>query len=1175
MKIQNMFEKDINRPINGVIKVDEAKTDVIRQEVEEYVITKELKRHFMRFFNTYSEAFETPTADTGVWISGFFGSGKSHFLKMLSYILENRKIDDVSVVDYFREKFDDDPGTFMTIENSAKPATETILFNIDVEGSVNKDSTAVLRVFARVFYKHLGYYGENPKVAMLEKYIDEEGKTEEFRRVFEEKKGKPWVDQRKSFAFNGKHIIPALMEVLDMSEEDAKEWFNDKSSVDFSIADLVEDIKAYVHKKPAGFRLLFMVDEVGQYVGTDTDKLLNLQSLVEKIGSELAGQVWVICTGQEAIDEIIRVRADEFSRIQARFKTRLSLSSSSVDEVIQKRILAKTPEAAERLNEVYDINDAGLRNLFTFKDSVMDIKGYGNSEEFSTNYPFVPYQFIMMQKVFAEIRKHGNAGKHMSGRERSMLSGFQEAVQKIEERDEHALVPFFRFYDTVHSFLDSSIRNVVERCERASESGAGIEPLDVDTLKLLYLIRYVDDIPANLDNIVILMADDIRTDKITLREKIRESLDRLLDQNYIGRNGEVYNFLTDEEQDVSREIKNTQVDTSMIVNQLGHMIFSDIYTSKKFRHGIYDFSFDEMVDGTMIGSVTGGMCLRFLTVATDDVEKNELSLMTKSEGQAIVVLPDSPYYESLEHAMKIRKYVKQRNVSQLAKSMQDIIRSRQEEAGACEAASLEALKKGIEEAAFYVDKERLTITGGDAKSKIDQALEYLVSHVYSELDLITENAQSDADISAILHGEEAASSTEANRDAAAKMEEYLEVQHRKKLPTTMADVQSRYQAIPYGWREIDIAAVAARLIVEQKVTVKYGGKTIQPDDPKLPDMLRKKSEIGKTGISKRIMVAAAKMRTAKELLREYFEVMDVPEDEDGLVAFIIEKFKEQREDYSKLDGRYEGHKYPDRAIVEESIRLMEDILSQQKDNMALIGRVLKQEDNLFDKKEQMLKVESFFKNQVQVFDAAVKLEADLRKDLDYLSREKEANEALNQIRLICRIGINGQVDYKRIPELNTLMDTVHAGHDRLLDAKRKELLEFVRQCMEAIHTSAEEVDGTKKIIESADNYYTQKKEQIAEYKTLISLDGLQPQMLQYQQDAMDRIEALKKSPEPVVTPPKPPTDHGKKKIYKPYNRSIMFPAKRLESKEDIDDYLDKIRQSLEQLLKNCDGIDLK
>ncbi|MGN0683488.1 MAG: DUF6079 family protein, partial [Oscillospiraceae bacterium] len=180
MQIRNMFAEDINRPINGVIKVNQDSGDVIDQEVKEYVITKELKKHFVNFFDFYSEAFNKPTADVGVWISGFFGSGKSHFLKMLSYILENKPVCGTTTVEMFRKKFEDDPGTFMLIDSSTRAKTDTILFNIDIEGPINKDKTAVLRVFAKMFYNHLGFYGESLKVALLEQYIDRMGKTEEF-----------------------------------------------------------------------------------------------------------------------------------------------------------------------------------------------------------------------------------------------------------------------------------------------------------------------------------------------------------------------------------------------------------------------------------------------------------------------------------------------------------------------------------------------------------------------------------------------------------------------------------------------------------------------------------------------------------------------------------------------------------------------------------------------------------------------------------------------------------------------------------------------------------------------------------------------------------------------------------------------------------------------------------
>ena len=168
MRIQSMFKDDINRKINGVVKVDQDESSVLVQELNEYVITRELKKHFITFFNNYIESFNETTADIGVWISGFFGSGKSHFLKMLSYLLENKEVQGVKTVERFRAKFADDPATFMLIDRATKGRTDTILFNIDIEGSINKDKTAVLRVFAKMFYNYLGFYGENLKVAKLE-----------------------------------------------------------------------------------------------------------------------------------------------------------------------------------------------------------------------------------------------------------------------------------------------------------------------------------------------------------------------------------------------------------------------------------------------------------------------------------------------------------------------------------------------------------------------------------------------------------------------------------------------------------------------------------------------------------------------------------------------------------------------------------------------------------------------------------------------------------------------------------------------------------------------------------------------------------------------------------------------------------------------------------------------
>lgn len=127
MIIKQMFQEDINRKINGVVKVDQNALDVLVQELNEYVISRELKKHFTTFFNNYLDSFNEKTADIGVLISGFFGSGKSHFLKMLSYLLENEEIDGIKSVERFRKKFDEDPGTFMLID---EPTLSSVPFDL-------------------------------------------------------------------------------------------------------------------------------------------------------------------------------------------------------------------------------------------------------------------------------------------------------------------------------------------------------------------------------------------------------------------------------------------------------------------------------------------------------------------------------------------------------------------------------------------------------------------------------------------------------------------------------------------------------------------------------------------------------------------------------------------------------------------------------------------------------------------------------------------------------------------------------------------------------------------------------------------------------------------------------------------------------------------------------------
>lgn len=1179
MRIQSMFQKDINRDINGVVKVAQDDERSLKQELSEYIITKELRRHFRTFFDNYTKAIDQPTDKMGVWISGFFGSGKSHFLKMLSYLLSNQVVSGTPAIDYFQDKFDD-PMMYAQAVKCVSIPTESILFNIDIEGPINKDKTAVLRTFSKMFYNHCGFYGDDLKIAKLERFIDRQGKTEEFRQKFEEINGGPWVETRDSFAFFEDDVVEVLQDVLGMSEQAARNWFNGEETNELSIAQLVSDIKEYVDSKGDKFRLLFMVDEVGQYIGDDGDLMINLQSLVEELGSKCMGKVWVMVTSQEAIDSVIKIAGDDFSKIQGRFNTRLSLSSSSVDEVIQKRVLAKTPEANQLLHMVYDKEQAVLKNLFSFQDCVLDIKGFSDSAEFAATFPFVPYQFIIIQKVLAEIRKHGNSGKHLSGGERSMLSGFQEAAQKVQDKDENALLPFHLFYDTVHTFLESAIRRVIDRCQNAADNHDGIEPQDVAVLKLLYLIRYIDDIKSTIDNIATLMVDDIHTDKINLRASVTASLERLHSQNYISRNGDTYTFLTDEEQDVANDIKNTVVDSNQITQSIAQTVFGEIYPSKKFRYNEHYTSIpvDQYVDETLSGSASGGIRLRIVTVASDHYRDADQKLMLESQvnNEAILVLSgDTRYYEELEQAKKIEEYRKKKNVSQLPESVQDIIRKKNTEKLAMEKRAKGYLEQAIVDAKVFVHGELITIKTSNAKDKLDAALRGLVESVYSKLNMVNHFVDSDADVLAILNADAEADISLAgsganNEDALNEISQWLEL--KSVGPTiSMGDVQRRYQAIPYGWREVDIAALMARLVARQKISIKYGGAVVSKDDRKLVDYLRKKSEIDKAVVTRRIAPSEQLMRKSVAFLREYLGAMDIPSDEDGLVRYVLDTFEYKLAHYQALLEHYEQYQYPEQTTVSAARDLAQDVLSQRKDNVALLNRMVQKQDDLLDSKEDLEDVELFFKSQRAVFDEAVSQMSRVSREQDYFATDPATQEIIHTISTILAM----PKPYRRIGELPELIGKLKAAYQSLLELKQEEVAETIRQCMQDVHQLAGEARNAEALLQQADHYFAGKRDAAQAALSLTELDAMITQLLNYKDTVCKRMEVLA-APTPDPQPkdeadtPNPPSPTPKK--IATVRRYDLCSVKRLQSKEDIDAYVEGIRQKLYQTLESCDGV---
>ena len=680
MQIKDMFRKKIDREIQGVIIVGQGEETNVAQELEEYVVTRELQRHFADFFAAYKKGIQGTTPKMGVWISGFFGSGKSHFLKILSYLLQNKQVGDKHAIDYFIE--DQKITNQMVLADmqlAANTPSDVILFNIDSKsdsnGKENKD--AIVNVFLKVFNEMQGFCGSMPHLADLERRLSEEGRFEEFKEKFEEEYGDPWESSRQDFDFIQDSVVDVLSDMDFMSESAARNWCEKATeSYQISIEDFAKRVKSYIDKKGNNHHVVFLVDEIGQYIGDDSKLMLNLQTVTEELGKECMGKAWVIVTSQQDIDSITKVKGNDFSKIQGRFDTRLSLSSANVDAVIKKRILDKTETAAQSLRLLYDQKATIIKNLIVFNDGV-EKKLYANAEDFAEVYPFVPYQFNLLASVLTSIRTHGASGKHLSEGERSMLALFKESAMQLMDDEMGAIVPFYRFYDALENFLDHSHSSVIIRAYDNSYINPEKKEKDVfaiNVLKTLFLIKYVLEIEANVDNIVSLMITSIDDDRISLKAQVEDALKVLMRQMLIQKNGSIYVFLTDEEQEINNEIEKENVEMPEVITKIAEMIYEDIFSSKKYQYpsfgGRYAFSFNQTVDDRPYkANQNYDIGLRVLTPwyegGTDD---GTLRLLSGQGKEVLVVLPnDDAFLTEMRAYLKIERFLRKNTSVQLAK----------------------------------------------------------------------------------------------------------------------------------------------------------------------------------------------------------------------------------------------------------------------------------------------------------------------------------------------------------------------------------------------------------------------------------------------------------------------------------------------------------------------------
>jgi hypothetical protein len=377
MMIHELFLKPVDRPIDGVIKADDVRH--LQTEVEEYVVTREVAKGLSIFTDRY---LAEPTTN-GVWISGFFGSGKSHLLKMLSLVLDGRPLPSGALpANILLPKIEDEI-VQANLRKAVSIPSRSILFNIDqkFDGIGGDHSSPILEVFVKVLNELQGYFGKQGYIARFEHDLDARGEFSPFKETYRRVNGTDWDKDREALATARKAAFgKAYAAHFGVSESEALNVMQQvRQDYRVSIESFAEMVKDYISKQPAGFRLNFFVDEVGQFVGQDTNRMLNLQTIAETLATICNGRAWLFVTSQANLEVVLGsykgMAGQDISKIMGRFKTQLTLASADVREVIQKRLLAKKEDEPEVLTSIYDREKDNLQTLYRFGDQSIHFKG--------------------------------------------------------------------------------------------------------------------------------------------------------------------------------------------------------------------------------------------------------------------------------------------------------------------------------------------------------------------------------------------------------------------------------------------------------------------------------------------------------------------------------------------------------------------------------------------------------------------------------------------------------------------------------------------------------------------------------------------------------------------------------------------------------------------------------
>lgn len=1171
MMIGDLFAKDVSRAIEGVIKADDAKH--LATEIDEYVLTGETAAALSELLETYTDPVYN--GGNGVWISGFFGSGKSHLLKMLAFLLGDvpgRLSARKDATDAFKKKAEAEKDAFLQgklTQVEHIPAT-SLLFNIDQKAPlIDKNQTdALLQVFVKVFNEARGYYAGEPSVARFERDLDRRGLLEDFQQVFSQIAGVPWEQGREEGILQEHNVTRAFSQVTgEPASESILSRYEEQYSL--SIEDFADEVAQWLEAQPEAHRLLFMVDEVGQFIGSNTKLMLNLQTIVETLSTRCNGRAWVCVTSQEDMDSVIgdrtRTQGNDFSKIQARFATRMKLTSHDVEEVVKKRLLSKNADAEAALDPLYDEFHTSFRALFDFVDGSKTYRNYDTRDRFTQVYPFVPYQFPFFQAALVGLSEHNVfEGRHASVGERSMLGVVQDVATHLKESTVGAVVSFDAMFTGIRQAVKSAATRNIATAEAQLPEGP-VRDVAVRLLKALFLVKYVGDFSATPRNLTVLLYNRFGQDLTELNRQVSQALDLLEQQTYIQRNGSAYEYLTNEEQDIENEIKSTDVDSDEISKLLASVISQDVVRGTSVRHSVtggafkYQMLLDEIpysrAQPLAVHYISSALGLSREAIVAQSIGRDELR---------VLLADDSRMYQDLRLLVQTDKYVRLRAGSSLTDSQSHILDSKKRQNSKRRKELTTRVKQAISDSELIIGGASIATSAADPVQRVQEGMEQLITRTYPYLSLLGSIQYSESDIARVASDDPALldRSTDTLQPLAEEIHTWISSQRALGVRTTVKQVVSYFEGKPYGWTLESILCALTRLVATSRVSMTLDGSTVKRTE--LPAVLRNGKKHEAIAVAPQRSFDATIVSGLRSFAQEFFATGQLPNDPMELADDVGKRLEDEYRTLKQQQDTFVNI-YPFLAVLNAPLTLIREVMGG--DSEWYLDQFSAHTDDLLDAKQGVIDPVTQFLagSQKTIYDDAVRLLSERKDTLRYLKTDEASRvESLLADQNIFR----GQ----RMRHLKDAAGELRAATDRILTDERTEATVLIHERANDLRSSAAWEHATDATRTKVDRRIDVATQQVVE---AVSVPVIRQLAREFDEESYDELlaalEADRRTAEnnAEASTPIPPAP-----IVVPL-RQLPHPRKRvLRTPADVDAYIDELRDILLQAVDSGKQVSL-